>query len=58
MEYKVITVTNLKTFAIEDLEREVKKHIEKGWKPIGGISVLKPYEDDNKLLASQAMIKE
>jgi hypothetical protein len=42
MEYKIIRVEgNIDTTMLnDDLEKEVNEFINKGWKPLGGISVI------------------
>ncbi len=57
MEYCVIVKTNKYFFEVKGLiEREVNAHIQRGWKPQGGVSIFKE-ETDGYTLA-QAMIKE
>ena len=57
MQYTIVTVEE-EYRVFEKLEKEVNKLIREGWKPLGGISVMKPYESLYKICASQAMIKE
>ena len=59
MQYKIVSVEDeYSSFVFEKLERKVNNLIVQGWKPIGGVSVIKPYESLYKLSLSQAMIKE
>ena len=61
MEYKVLTVdAEYECMAGQKLEREVNQYIEKGWKPLGGvsISVVKITTLSDKHFFAQAMIKE
>jgi len=57
MQYKIVTVTD-KTFPIILLEQKVNHLIQEGWKPIGGVSIVKPFQNLPELKVSQAMIKE
>lgn len=52
MQYQVIFVANSK-----HLKEKVNDFIEKGWKPLGGVSMTYDPEDDTICFA-QAMIKE
>ncbi|MBE5813483.1 MAG: DUF1737 domain-containing protein [Clostridiales bacterium] len=57
MEYKIVTVID-EHYAIEKLEEKVNEFIKMGWKPIGGVSIIKLYEYNSRRQASQAMIKD
>ena len=59
MQYKIVSVEEEhSSFIFEHLERKVNTLIAQGWKPLGGISIIKPYENLYKISVSQAMIKE
>lgn len=51
MEYTIL----ISSFG-KGLEKEVKRFINNGWKPIGGVSAA--YNFANELLLCQAMIKD
>ena len=59
MEYKIIYAkAEYIHSALEKLEKEVNNFINLGWKPIGGVSIVKPYETLTNHEVFQAMIKE
>ena len=59
MQYKIVSVeAEYGIFTFEKLEKQVNNLIAQGWKPIGGVSIMKPYENIYKISVSQAMIKE
>ena len=59
MEYKIVYAkAEYIHSAIEKLEKEVNKFISLGWKPLGGVSIVKPYGTLTDHEAFQAMIKE
>lgn len=62
MEYKIVYVyTSISTFKsmVGALESKVKDRIEMGYKPLGGVSVVRYYyRNEECYLISQAMIKD
>lgn len=50
MEYQI-----LEADSTYDLEKDVNKYIAMGWKPIGGVSVIRGLTEDNFI---QAMIRD
>jgi len=59
MEYKIVYAkAEYIHSAIEKLEEDVKKHIKVGWKPLGGVSIVKPYGTLTDHEVFQAMTKE
>lgn len=61
MNYTVIVAQDsLVVKASKDLEERVKKHLDAGWKPIGGVSISQSVYGNFTTLTSlsQAMIKE
>ena len=57
MKYQIVTVSREES-PFEELEERVNYFISKGWKPLGGISVIQPFADSCFFTISQAMIKE
>lgn len=57
MEYQIVTVSS-EDAPFEELEEKVNYYISRGWKPLGGISVIQPFADSCFFTISQAMIKE
>ena len=59
MQYKIVSAKNTYQYnTLEKLEKEVNNLIAQGWKPLGGVSVVKPYATLTDYEAFQAMIKE
>jgi len=55
MKYEIVEVNT----CIEDLDAQVNKMIELGWKPQGGVSVAMSESDEFRYYsAAQAMVKE
>ena len=57
MKYTIIANLSIKSMedALAELKCDINEYINRGWKPIGDISM---FEYDNKFYAAQAMIKE
>ena len=53
MKYNVIKETGIEYF-----EKEVKDRLEEGWKPVGGVCVLRDEADFSRYHYFQAMIKD
>ncbi len=59
MEYKIVVSKDTYRYAaLAKLEQEVNSLIKTGWKPLGGVSIVKPYETLTDHEVFQAMIKE
>ena len=59
MQYKIVYAQDKYLHsAIEKLEKQVKNLMNDGWEPVGGVSVIKPYETLTDHEVFQAMIKE
>lgn len=60
MEYKVISerlASNMKDKVLKQFQANVSNHLKKGWKPLGGVSVIFDQKQDI-INYYQAVIKE
>lgn len=63
MEYKAVTVSAMKEWktsfekAVQELSAKVNERIQKGWKPLGGITVGRTASTEEPFLL-QSMTKE
>ena len=57
MDYKVIVASEKHEIdAVNKIELQVKKYVDSGWKPLGGVSISRT--DTLRTVIAQAMIKE
>ncbi len=57
MDYKVIVASEKHEIdAVNKIEQQVKKYVDSGWKPLGGVSISRT--DTLRTVIAQAMIKE
>ena len=57
MDYKVIVASEKHEIeAVNKIEQQVKKYVDNGWKPLGGVSISRT--DTLRTVIAQAMIKE
>lgn len=60
MDYKIISASaDYEDTVARKLEEKVKKYIDLGWKPLGGVSISRSdYSRFVRIVMAQAMIKE
>ena len=61
MKYKIIKHSHIKHFKEDNLTDDVNKHIEEGWKPLGGVCVIvesASVSGYNHIIYHQALTKE
>lgn len=60
MQYKIIrTFDDLRYSCVNKLEEEVQEHLNKGWKPQGGVSIaIEKHGYEVTYTACQALVKE